>query len=152
MSGRKTFLIYRIADQFYGLPVGNVEQVLHAVALTPLPSPATNIMGVFNFQGTILPAVDMRKKMGLGEREIELDDKFIAISKSSLPMALVVEEVIGVIDLDAAEIVKPDQFAASTEDVTGMVKTEHGLVLLHDVDHFLKSEIQQIETSSTHGE
>jgi len=145
MNDNKSTLVYRIADQYYGLPAENVEQVLQAVAVTEVPNQAKNVMGVINLQGTVLPVIDMKRKIGLDSEDLAPEDRFIVLSNFRLPVAIAVDEVLDVVDLESTEIVQPEQIAANLDCISGMVKTEFGLALLLEMNDFLKEDLLRME-------
>ncbi|GBE44433.1 MAG TPA: chemotaxis protein CheW [Rhizobiales bacterium] len=54
-----------IADQLFGLPILEVQDVFMPAAVTEVPLAKRDIAGVLNLRGRIVTAIDMRKRLGL---------------------------------------------------------------------------------------
>src|SRR4051812_38209164 len=70
-------LRFGLDGQHYALNLQTVERVIRAVELSVLPGSPPVIRGVFNLRGRIIPVADPRRRLGLPEREIALDDRII---------------------------------------------------------------------------
>lgn len=55
--------------QRYALSLAQVERVIRAVEITPLPQAPEIITGVINVRGRVIPVVDIRKRFRLPVRE-----------------------------------------------------------------------------------
>jgi chemotaxis signal transduction protein len=59
------------------LPVSRVDRVLPALAIRPLSDAPAAIAGHAVLQGQAVPVLDLRRCLGLPEREIRLDDSLV---------------------------------------------------------------------------
>jgi purine-binding chemotaxis protein CheW len=91
-------------------------------------------------QGQVIPVIDIRKRFRLPEQEMEVSDQLIIASASRRPVALVVDDVEGVMELSNQKMIPPEEILLGTEYIEGVIKLEHGLVLIHDLDKFLSLE------------
>src|SRR5260370_41681143 len=64
-----------LGEQEYALPLTAVRRVVRMVEVTPLPKAPEIVLGVIDFQGTIIPVMSMRKRLGLSEPETSLGDQ-----------------------------------------------------------------------------
>ena len=61
------FLLFRIGDEEFGLPLGAVEEVAQLPAkLTPLPKAQAFVLGVMNLRGQVIPVIDQAQRFGAG--------------------------------------------------------------------------------------
>ena len=56
----ETWVLFAIDSQKYGLQITEVERILRAVEVKPLPQSPPHVMGIINMQGTILPVIDLQ--------------------------------------------------------------------------------------------
>lgn len=77
----KDFLTVYIADQIFGLPVLQVQDVLGSQRVTRIPLAPPEVAGSLNLRGRIVTAIDVRKRLGLEPPE----------QKSGRQMSVVVE-------------------------------------------------------------
>ncbi len=63
------YVTVTIGDQLFGLPIHEVQDVFMPDAITQVPLAAREVAGVLNLRGRIVTAIDMRKRLGLPERD-----------------------------------------------------------------------------------
>ena len=136
--------------QRYALYLSAVERVVHAVEITPLPKAPAIVLGVINFGGKVIPVVNLRKRLNFNGRAIQLTDKLIIAKTSKRIIALLVDEVTGLLENTDQGMILPDSVLPNLEYVDGIIKLTDGLVLIHDLDKFLSLEEEELLTSSLH--
>ncbi|OYW19683.1 MAG: chemotaxis protein CheW [Burkholderiales bacterium 12-64-5] len=122
------------------LPLSFVERVVRAVYLTPLPGAPEIVLGVVNLAGRIIPAVNMRRRFRLPEREIALTDQLVIAHTARRSVALVTDTVDGISEYAEPDIVDAETILPGLEYIEGVVKLGDGLVLIHNLDRFLSLE------------
>jgi purine-binding chemotaxis protein CheW len=130
-------LVVFALDGQYALHLGNVERVVRAAEVTPLPRSPNIVLGVINAQGTILPVVNVRRRFRLMEREMEPTDRLIIAKTSLRRVALLVDSVTGVIERTMADVVPAAAIVPQTQYVEGVTKLNENILLVHDLDSFL---------------
>jgi Chemotaxis signal transduction protein len=130
-------LVFTLDEQQYALDLDAVERIVRAAAITPLPKAPDIILGILDIQGEIIPVINVRKRFRQPEREVTPADQFIIAKARSLKVALLVDAAQGVLKEAEAGHIAPDDFIPGMEYVSGVTRTEDGLVLIHDLDKFL---------------
>lgn len=123
--------------QRYALPLAQVERVIRAVEIIPLPKAPEIIAGVINVRGQVIPVVNIRKRFRLPDREIMLSDQFVIARTSRRPVALVADGTDGVIELPEHRVVRAEKILPDMDYVEGVAKLDDGMILIHDLDKFL---------------
>lgn len=123
--------------QRYALSLAQVERVIRAVEIIPLPKAPEIIAGVINVRGQVIPVVNIRKRFRLSDREILLSDQFIIARTSRRLVALVVDGTDGVIELPEHRVVRAEKILPGMDYVEGVAKLDDGMILIHDLDKFL---------------
>lgn len=137
MENNDNFLTFGIEGRRYALSLASVDRVVRVVEITPLPKAPAIILGIINWRGRVIPAVDLRRRFGLAEREPELSDQLIIARTTHRSVALLADRVDGVIEIDPDEIIAAAEIVPRTQYVEGVVKIGGGLLLIHDLDKFL---------------
>lgn len=145
-------VIFALDDQRYALPLHATERVVRMVAISSLPNAPDIILGVVNFQGRVIPVINVRRRFCLREREIALTDQLVVGHTARRPVALVVDAVLDVIASSEQNLIATENILPKVEYVEGVVKLTDGLILIHDLDKFLSLEEegsldQALETS-----
>lgn len=130
-------VVFLLDERRFALRLASVERVLSIVEITPLPKAPETVLGVVDVQGTIIPVFDTRRRFRLPVRDVELTDQLLLARTSRRRVALVVDDVSGLIDHPTDAVITPEQILPGLEYVAGVVKLPEGLVLIHDLDSFL---------------
>ena len=133
-------VIFTLDDQRYALPLPAADRVVRMVAITPLPKAPDIILGVVNFQGQVIPVINVRRRFCLPDREIALTDQLVVAHTARRPVALVADAVLDVIACSAQNLIATENILPKVEYVKGVVKLTDGLILIHDLDKFLSLE------------
>ena len=92
MNKSNQLVVFLLNEQRYALYLPVVERVVSAVEVTPLPKAPDIVLGVINMQGKVIPVVNIRRRFGLPERQIDLSDQFIIANTTKRPVVLVASE------------------------------------------------------------
>ncbi len=141
-------LVFEVAGQRYGLPVGEVVQIVEMVALTSLPGAPPIVAGIINYHGQVIPAIDVRRRLDLPSQPWSLRTPIVVASLDGHTIGLVVDTVSGVIEMGEAQISAPEQIftretAPARQLVTGVARLADGLLLILDLAAFLSPEEEQ---------
>src|SRR5260370_19384003 len=135
-----------LGEQEYALPLTTVQRVVRIVEVTPLPKAPEIVLGVIDFQGNIIPVMNMRKRFGLSEPETSLSDQVIVAETATRSVALVVNAVTGVVERPAEDLTKAEKIVPGLQYVEGITRLEDGILFIHNLEHFLsKQEEQQLD-------
>lgn len=65
MEKRVDYLVIHIADQIFGIPVLQIQDVLGPQKVTRVPLAPPEVAGALNLRGRIVTAIDVRRRLGL---------------------------------------------------------------------------------------
>lgn len=128
---------FNLDDQKYALLLSSVIRIIRVVEITRLPEAPDIVLGVINMHGLIMPVFDIRKRFHLAQREMQLDDQLIIAHTSPRTVALLVDFVNDIIDISEEKIIAGENILPGLDYIEGVVKTEDGMVLIHDLEQFL---------------
>ena len=144
MNHSTQLLVFTLDGRLYALHLAAVERIVRAVELTPLPRAPELILGLVNVQGRIIPVINTRRRFSLPGQDLELSDRFILANTARRTVALVVDEVIGVIDPLEQDMVHPEKITPGLEYIEGVVKLESGILLIYKLERFLSPEEEAV--------
>lgn len=139
-AGSETLVLLDLDERHYALPLRNVDRIEQAVEVTPLPQAPEIVMGVIRVREQVIPVIDVRRRFRLAAKEIALSDQMVIARARRRTVALLVDQVAGVIDISSAAAVPGYEVFPELQYLRGVVKLEDGLVLIHDLDEFLSLE------------
>ncbi len=143
--GSHAYIVFCLEDQWVGLPVASVRQILRAVSITQIPDAPELIAGLINMAGEMIPVINIRKQFKLPEKEISLSDRILIVQALGYSMAFVVDDVAGVVEFSDAQIVPAAEIFPKLEDYVAATAPYLGkTVLIYDIKSLFPN--QPIET------
>jgi purine-binding chemotaxis protein CheW len=133
-------VVFTLDDERFALNLTRVERIVRAVEITHLPDAPRTVLGVINVEGRIVPVVNTRKRLGLPEREIELDDLFLIVNGAKTSLALVADEVLPVLEIPDKRLISSDQVLPGRGFVQGIADTDSGMIMVLDIGEALSFE------------
>jgi purine-binding chemotaxis protein CheW len=128
------FATFEVADQLFGVEVSLVQEVLSFHEYTKVPLAPASVGGLFNLRGQVIPALDLRVRLGLPPRELDRPTMNVILRDDDEPVSLLVDRIGDVIELDDADFEPPpDTLTGPVRRlITGAYKRADSLVLALD--------------------
>ena len=137
MEKSNRFVLFTLDNHQFALYLSDVERITLAVETTPLPNAPDIISGMINVRGKIIPVVNIRKRFGLPEREVDIENHFIIARTSKQVVAILVDRVTDIVEIPEQKIVEQGEILPGIEYVQGVVKLEEDIVLINNLEKFL---------------
>jgi len=137
-------VLFSLDEPRYALYLSAVERVIHAVEITPLPKAPDKVFGVINFQGDIIPVMDIRKLFRLPTHDLSIHDQIIIARTSARLVGLVVDSVNGISEITENQITHTEKTLAFSDYLSGVTVFENSIILITDLEKFLSLDEQKI--------
>ena len=131
-SGEIQLVVFRVGREEYGLDIQEVKEIIKMQEITEIPNAPEFIEGVINLRGQITPVMDMRKRLGAGERRNSRDTRIVIAETEDSNLGIIVDSVTGVIHLPEKDIAPPP-VGDKNEFVKGVGKVNGKLLILVDI-------------------
>jgi purine-binding chemotaxis protein CheW len=130
------FSTFFIEDLFFGVDVLDVQEVLRAQQMTPVPQAPDVVEGLINLRGQIVTAIDMRRRLQMPKLSTGQPPMNIVVSTPDGAVSLLVDEIGDVLDMDASNYERPPDNLdpAARELIRGVYKMKDGLMLVLDTE------------------
>ncbi|MBN1357947.1 chemotaxis protein CheW [Candidatus Bathyarchaeota archaeon] len=127
-------LTFSLDNVFYGVNVNQVREVKNFEGATPVPCAPHYVKGVTNLRGEVVPVIDLRKRIGLGERK-DNGAEIMVIVQDKHPIGVIVDSVIEVLTVKKKDIESgPESLITDRSDgVVGIAKHENDLIVMLDI-------------------
>jgi purine-binding chemotaxis protein CheW len=128
-----------IGDQLFGLPILRVQDVFAPERLTRVPLAPPEIAGVLNLRGRIVTLIDMRRRLGLGQRDDDSPTMAVGVESRGESYGLLIDTVGEVLKLDdmACEPNPTNLDPRLARVSTGIYRLDGQLLMVLDVDRVL---------------
>lgn len=148
---REEFLSFRLGGEEYGVDILKVQEIRSYDTVTRLPEAPDYIKGVINLRGTIVPVIDMRLKLKLGQADFDKHTVMIILNVADKVIGMVVDGVSDVITLAASQIRPPPEFngVMDTRYITGLGAVDDRMLILVDIECLMSaSDIAAMEQAA----
>ena len=92
-------VVFHLGSQRYGIPIEQVNEIQQIVAFSDVPSDGFGVVGMVNLRGDVVPAIDVRRLVGMDELAYTLETPMIITRSGDHVVALIVDEVEDVVRL-----------------------------------------------------
>ena len=139
LDSQNQYVSFYVRDQYLGVPVNAVQEVLNPQSIARVPKAKPEIAGLLNLRGQIVTAIDLRKRLGLPALDAGRQSMHVVISHQGEPYSLLVDEVGDVINV-ARDGLQPPPRTLDAEWkrlVTGVFRLEERLFVILNVGTLL---------------
>jgi len=130
------FCTFFLKDQFFGVPVQQVQEVIRYQEMTRVPLVPPVIRGLINLRGQIVMAVDLRRRFGMEERlESELPMN-VVVRTDDGAVSFLVDEIGDVLEVGEDSFESPPETlrGPARELVQGVYRLQERLMLVLDTE------------------
>jgi len=122
--------------------VTEVERVLRAMEITEVPDQTSNILGVINVEGELIKVSDIRGKLGLERRDIDLDDQIVVARAGEQKIAIVVDAVQSILRYENDQFITFEN--SESKLAAGIVSIDNEMIMVCDPFDLLQSRDRSI--------
>jgi purine-binding chemotaxis protein CheW len=136
---------FNLDREEYGVEVRLVQEIRRVSEITVVPRAPAFVRGVINLRGRILPVVDLKKKLGLGEVEIQKATRIVVVRLKERLLGLLVDGASQVLKVPMSRIEPPPDEVVNKggDTIRGVAKLEGRLVILLDLNRVLAQELKE---------
>jgi purine-binding chemotaxis protein CheW len=124
------FCTFFLADQLFGIAVEQVQEVIQHQEMTRVPLVPDVIRGLINLRGQIVMAVDLRRRLRIGERSPGASLINVVVRTKEGPVSLLVDSIGDVVEVNEKTAESPPQTLEADMRilVAGVHKLDQGLM------------------------
>lgn len=142
VSDQLSLLLFRIADEWYAVSVGDVREIFQEYEITSVPCVPEFILGVVNVRGEILSVTDPARLMHLGTVDAVdgVMPPAVVLTDEVVATAIVVDEIGDISDVANGAVEPPVSIIdrAQAEFISGSVYVNGEMVGLLNVPRVLE--------------
>jgi purine-binding chemotaxis protein CheW len=133
------YLAFRLAAEEYGVDILKVQEIRCYEKVTRIANTPSFIKGVVNLRGTIVPILDMRIRLALGEPEYNEFTVVIILNLSGRMVGIVVDAVSDVLNIASEQIRAAPDVGRELDAryITGLGTIDERLLILMDVEKLI---------------
>jgi purine-binding chemotaxis protein CheW len=155
MNTTRQFCTFHLGDQYFGIDVLQVREIVRPQPITVVPLAPPAIRGLINLRGQIVTAIDPRLRLNLPSRESRVTQPVsaplnVVVNTEEGTISLLVDEIGDVLTLLAEDFEPPPRTmsAESRELILGAYKLPDRLLIILDVERLAKIPTHQATITS----
>ena len=129
-------LQFQMGDNFYGINVAKIREILSYEVPTPIPNADPRIEGIFMPRDEVISVINLAECLSMGHPDNTANDMYIVTNFNKLNAAFHVNAVMGIHRVSWSDIIKPDSTinAAGAGMATGIVRIDGKLIIVLDFE------------------
>ena len=140
-----------IGEELFGVDILTVQEIIRDTTITPIPDAPDFLEGVINLRGSIIPVIDLRKRLKLVRSEdLDPDVWIIILTVEGRMTGFVVDQVTKVLNVPADSIKPPPDIVVAglkSQYIQGVCKMDQRLLILLNFSRILMvDEIKKLKS------
>ncbi len=135
-----------LGKEEYGVDVKAVQEIIRVSEITHVPRAPEFIKGVINLRGRIIPVIDLKRKLGVGEVDVAArPSRIVVVKLRDRLVGLLVDGASQVLRVPLTSIeAAPEEVAEiDTHAIRGVAKLTDRLIILMDLEKVLALELKE---------
>ena len=139
-------VVFDLASEFYGVDIGDVREIIRMQSITRVPGAPPFVEGVINLRGSVVPVVDLRKRLDLTLTEQTQETRIVVVDIAGRDVGVIVDGVTEVLRIPLSSVEPPSSMIANVDSdyLRGIARLEGRLIILLD----LSKALAMIDTQS----
>jgi purine-binding chemotaxis protein CheW len=149
----RELLTFTLGEESYGIDILKVQEIRGYETVTRIANTPDFIKGVINLRGHIVPIVDLRIKLGLGEARYDKGTVVIILNVLKRVVGVVVDSVSDVITIPVSSVNPAPEFGSvlGTQYILGLATIESQMLIVIDIEGLIGSREMALVDQSAGG-
>lgn len=130
---------FKLLKEEYGVNILNVQEIKTLSDITRVPFAPDYIKGVINLRGSVMPVIDLKRRIGLAEAPYTGDTRIVIMKIGDLSIGMIVDAVTEVLTVEGAKIDQPKAAGdnASNRFISGIGNVDGRLIIMLNLDEII---------------
>ncbi len=146
------FLMFKLGEEEYGIDITRITAIEELPQITTIPDMPNFVKGVINLRGKVIPAVDLRLRFGIEEREYDDRTCIVIVTMNESTIGLIVDIVSEVNEIKKDDIGAAPSFknaSGKNQYIAGLAKIGEEVKIILDVEKIISNEDKSILDQSS---
>lgn len=130
---------FKLRNEEYGFSILNVQEIKGLTDITRVPFAPEFIKGVINLRGSVLPVIDLKRRLGLEDTPYTANTRIVIVQFEEVSVGMLVDAVTEVRTIDADDIDASRSVTTETNGkfVSGIGKVDNRLIILLNLNEII---------------
>lgn len=131
----RQLVVFDLGKEHFGVGITEVDAIIKLQEITRVPKSLNFVEGITNLRGSVLPVVDLRKRMSMEVQEPTNETRIVVVHLEDTKVGMIVDTVTEVMTIQDETIEPAPQMivSANTAFITGIAKIDGRLIILLDL-------------------
>ncbi|HZS06065.1 MAG TPA: chemotaxis protein CheW [Blastocatellia bacterium] len=132
---RRQVIVFKVGDGEFAVDIMAIREVKLMQEITPVPETPEYVEGVLNLRGSLVPVLDLRKRMRAGRRAVTDQTRIIIARPDDKLVGLIVDHASDFIRVNDEEVDRAPEMLSEigATYVTGVIRRDHRVIALIDL-------------------
>ncbi len=132
-----------IGKEYFGVDILMVQEIIRSTPITAVPNSPDFIEGVINLRGSIIPVIDLRKRLNLFSKHAHANKEdiwIVILDVEGRVTGFIVDKVTEVLKIQEGSIEPPPEIVVAglkSQYIRGVCKIDKKLLILLDFNRIL---------------
>lgn len=130
---------FKLGEEEYGISILHVQEIKRFTDITRVPYTPDFIKGVMNLRGSVLPVIELKKRLGLMEEPYSEDTRIIIVKVEDISVGMIVDAVTEVLAIDEDHIEAPEAVVDGSGNnfISGVGNLDNRLVIMLNLSEII---------------
>lgn len=131
---------FKLNREEYGVSILYVQEIKRLTDITRVPYTPDFIKGVINLRGSVLPVIDLKKRLGLAEEPYSEDTRIIIVKIEDISIGMIVDAVTEVLEINPDHIEAPGAVVDGNGEnnfISGVGNVDDRLIIMLNLNEII---------------
>jgi len=128
-----------LGEEEYGVEINHVQSIERIEHITRVPNAPMFVKGVINLRGNVIPIIDLRSKLNLGQADHTANTRVIITKFEDIELGFIVDQTTDVIDVNPDSIEAISSSDLDSDYFGGIAKIEGRLIIMLKIAELMKA-------------
>jgi len=134
-EGTVKYVTFFLGKEEYALPISEVQEIDRVLDITRVPNAPHYVRGVVNLRGKIIPVIELKQRLNLGEADLGKDSRIVVAEHGPKLLGLIVDRVSQVLNIapERIEAAPAEVISAESNYIKGVAKLDDRMIIVLDL-------------------
>lgn len=136
MNNEFQIVVFKLGREDYGISILQVQEIKRMADITRVPHAPDFITGVINLRGSVLPVLDLKKRLDLPAGDYTDSTRIVIVKVEDIVVGMIVDAVLEVTTLNTASVEPPQTVVngVNAQYLEGVGKLDDRLLILLNLE------------------
>lgn len=132
MSEIRQYVSFVLGKERYAINIMDVEEIIRLTEITAVPKAPDFVEGIINLRERVIPVVDLKKRINLGEATYDENTRIIVVVLNGKRIGLIIDAVDEIVRIESDVIDAAPAVTVSLDSsyIEGVARTDKGMIII----------------------